>query len=434
MHCKLRKKVLVCMLFVLPSPLLFTGCRNNHNTDIEYVSSSDDADSSQEHLSYTITNGRTTVTVDADVNTGLSYGHAPIASVIRNDFTDKDICRIAEKLFDHESYHLALPETFHANGEIKWYDIPKADSSFDDTYNRIDTQKYCNIEGTIDGTIYNLSFILLDKSSDNCCRMILHRDDTDCSYGYFNETAQLVASSVKELYDDTENHCIYQKNDAKKLINETLSKIGYPDYEVIDIQDAMIPQAEENEDITSSKEAPPNYDFNSYLIYAARSVNGVTPVHTDFNFEATLYDWSLSQENGMMRNDVPYSFYGYESVHACIDDDGINYLILNNPMQVDFIQEENAATLSFEQIDRIAQDYINQHTFEDTSYQVNQISYGLIRIAGETDESYTLLPAWHYVVTDEIDGYPSFSTYVIINAIDGSIYDNALGYILQYKH
>ena len=68
--------------------------------------------------------------------------------------------------------------------------------------------------------------------------------------------------------------------------------------------------------------------------------------------------------------------------------------------------------------------------------QVQDSTYQLIRLSNEADDSYQLLPAWYYVAEGNEESKPYYfpSAYVVINAIDGSIYNNELGYIYQHRN
>ena len=59
-----------------------------------------------------------------------------------------------------------------------------------------------------------------------------------------------------------------------------------------------------------------------------------------------------------------------------------------------------------------------------------------IVVSNEEDDSYQLLPAWYYLAEGSEESKPYYfpSAYVIINAIDGSIYNNELGYIYQHRN
>ena len=107
-------------------------------------------------------------------------------------------------------------------------------------------------------------------------------------------------------------------------------------------------------------------------------------------------------------------------------------------MQVDTIETKTSPTLSFDQIDAIAKAQIdfmsiwNSSPFDplsiaDCEYTVTSIEYGLIRIYDSKHKSYSLVPAWFYMLKPDEAGILYKSSYVIINAIDGSIYNPFIG-------
>ena len=115
-------------------------------------------------------------------------------------------------------------------------------------------------------------------------------------------------------------------------------------------------------------------------------------------------------------------------------------MIWNNPMKVDSIKTEHAATLSFAQIDAVAQAYIDSCSVRDpysipdsassltaNKMTVHNICYGLIRISDANHRSYSLTPAWFYLEAPDKHAYTTQTAYVIISAIDGSIYNPWLG-------
>ena len=190
--------------------------------------------------------------------------------------------------------------------------------------------------------------------------------------------------------------------------------------------------------VSANYNKEPVISYDSYLVYGGRSLDALTPVYTTANFQTELTDYeSMDQdENGTISNYEDYTFYGYESITANVGNDGLNYLIVSNPMKIETIDVDMANTLDFSQVDAIAQDYINKHTFDETMYDITDIRYGLIRVSNEADDSYQLLPAWYYVAEGNEESKPYYfpSAYVIINAIDGSIYNNELGYIYQHRN
>ena len=186
---------------------------------------------------------------------------------------------------------------------------------------------------------------------------------------------------------------------------------------------------------------------DSYLVYACRSLNGLSAPYTTELLPSTLTDYSNANIQGDdsgytidFPEDEAREFYGYESLTANVDSDGLSYLIWNNPMKVDSIKTEHAATLSFAQIDAVAQAYIDSCSVRDpysipdsassltaNKMTVHNICYGLIRISDANHRSYSLTPAWFYLEAPDKHAYTTQTAYVIISAIDGSIYNPWLG-------
>lgn len=196
---------------------ILSGCGKKAGVDYiqENDSRQDAVSASDLHLNYSVSNGRTTVNVDADVNTSLSTQSAPVATAVRCDYTNEDITRIAAAIFDEGSYKLFLPysrqskenitaacdafaETFatyadkskipynllaecsyaqnakdggvfdpiETDGTIQYYPTIKPSADSEEFCN------FCNIRGTIDGKDYQLSFVQTRKH----CMLVLHKD------------------------------------------------------------------------------------------------------------------------------------------------------------------------------------------------------------------------------------------------------------------
>ena len=178
------------------------------------------------------------------------------------------------------------------------------------------------------------------------------------------------------------------------------------------------------------------------MFYASRSLNNLSTLYTSETFSTTLTDYSNAEydSNGgfIFSADESNTFYGFESLTASIDSNGLSYLIWNNPMQADTIEAKTSPTLSFDQIDAIAKAQIdfmsiwNSSPFDplsiaDCEYTVTSIEYGLIRISDSKHKSYSLVPAWFYMLKPDEAGILYKSSYAIINAIDGSIYNPFIG-------
>lgn len=152
---------------------------------------------------------------------------------------------------------------------------------------------------------------------------------------------------------------------------------------------------------------------DSYVIYASRNLNGLSSIYSYETFQTELTDYSNADftTDGKLLTFAPdetNTFYGYETLTANVDNDGLSYLIWNNPMQVDAIDTTVSPTLSFDQIDTIARNYIDSRSvsspYPDTQTvtesasaesefpTVTQIRYGMIRISDPEHSTYLLPP------------------------------------------
>ena len=441
----------------------------------EQATTSDATNASEIHLNYDIADERMSFTIDADVDTALSNQSAPVAKASRCDYTDDDIKRIADAIFDTGSYSLFIPYAFRSmedvksacdimqeeiaqysdiadvpytllqecydaqkrledgfsadpiqnNGELKWYTAPVSDNSNIDI-----NSQFCTIKGTVNNKPYYLSF----TRTDSCCMMVLH-----ANYEPYTPYAWFLNQDANAVYENDlfPNECQYSQTDAKSIVLDTLQTIGITDYQITDIREAQT--AKTNYEISSSgqvAESQINTDssYDSYLLYGGRVIDNLSPIHTDANFSSEITP-ETADENEDPSTSYTDTKFGFEAVIANVGNDGINYLIVQNPMKVDEILETKAHTLSFDQIDAIAQDYITKHDGSNLpyyitgTYMVHDIQYGLIRVSDEDTSSYMYIPAWYYMVDGESSStqYCTFSSYVIISAIDGSIYNNYSG-------
>ena len=85
----------------------------------EQATTSDATNASEIHLNYDIADERMSFTIDADVDTTLSNQSAPVAKASRCDYTDDDIKRIADAIFDTGSYSLFIPYAFRSMEDVK---------------------------------------------------------------------------------------------------------------------------------------------------------------------------------------------------------------------------------------------------------------------------------------------------------------------------
>ena len=116
----MKKRIAGILISILALSAL-SGC--GKEKDISYVdepaTTSDAATASVLHRNYEVTDGLLTFTVDADVDTSLSAQSSPVVKVSRSDYTEADMKRIADAIFDEGSYALFLPYVLRPDEEVK---------------------------------------------------------------------------------------------------------------------------------------------------------------------------------------------------------------------------------------------------------------------------------------------------------------------------
>ena len=116
----MKKRIAGILISILLLSTL-SGC--GKDKDFSYVdepaTTNDATNASVLHRNYEVTDGLLTFTVDADVDTSLSAQSSPVVKVSRSDYTEADMKRIADAIFDEESYALFLPYVLRPDEEVK---------------------------------------------------------------------------------------------------------------------------------------------------------------------------------------------------------------------------------------------------------------------------------------------------------------------------
>lgn len=133
--------------------------------------------------------------------------------------------------------------------------------------------------------------------------------------------------------------------------------------------------------------------------------------------------------------------WAYEMVRLFIDETGVCYMVYTSPYTVGEILSDQVNMLPFAEIRQIAERMLpvvnDQYRDNETAINIHSVQLGLMRIVEEGySDSGLLIPVWDFMGTSsEQDsggktyerGDP-YSSYLTINAIDGSIIDRTLGY------
>ena len=166
-----------------------------------------------------------------------------------------------------------------------------------------------------------------------------------------------------------------------------------------------------------------------YVFYFRRFIKGIPET----------YEETISADTGGYA-----PAYYYENLRIDIDDSGILFLKLIAPTEYIETLNDNTEMLTFEEIQDVFRKNIEiKHIWNDDQkidsreIHIQRITLGMIRIANKNDsDSFILVPAWDffgYTVTvsdDDSESKDDYTTssYLTINAIDGSIIDRSVGH------
>ena len=185
-----------------------------------------------------------------------------------------------------------------------------------------------------------------------------------------------------------------------------------------------------------------------YQIQFTRSVAGVPATYREGHYDALL---TAVDEKERYAPDYPQ-----ESIEMDIRDSGVNYMNWSTPSELGRTLNENVALMPFEQV---VERFCDQILYSATpavgetdsvikkTLHIDRIELGMVRaLQRGSVEEWVMVPAWTFFgrtvlqyAGPEPGGYPLNEnneyvsempgySYLILNAVDGSVYDPAVGY------
>lgn len=445
MKLNMKKVALALTAFTM---LLLTACSNQKQVDYTTEATEEAADAMTEaeipdKVSYELEGEGGTIIVDADIILPENHDKCTVKEYSKVRFTDEDVKRLAEQIFDKDSYFLYMPysdlqidlakdkltsikdastddrekytlqnELLNLDNriknlspafkdmeqieELKLYTIPEEDGWHPEI------EKCCLI-GAIDGRYY---YMLIAQSADKgnvIMKLQLLRDMNNDANGNLGPDSLDV-----QIY---ENKCVYSKDEAKKLATDYIQSLGYTDYEAIEVFDCKENNYAPSQDIR---------EMNSYNIYFGRKIDGYNLAFNTSNCPDFFID--VVGDSYIAGNNT-----ATEYIKVNVDSDGISELLIFNPMKEERILDNHAKLLSFENIDNIAredlQSYID-YTFDGMQIKtinINEIELGYGYTYDQETDRYALIPVWFYMVDEDRSNFDfgrmDFTNY---NAMDGS--------------
>ena len=185
-----------------------------------------------------------------------------------------------------------------------------------------------------------------------------------------------------------------------------------------------------------------------YQIQFTRSVAGVPATYREGHYDALL---TAVDEKERYAPDYPQ-----ESIEMDIRDSGVTYMYWSTPSELGRTLNENVTLMPFEQVvERFCDQILYSATpaVEETdsvikkTLYIDRIELGMVRaLQRGSVEEWVMVPAWTFFgrtvlqyAGPEPGGYPLNEnneyvsempgySYLILNAVDGSVYDPAVGY------
>ncbi len=233
-----------------------------------------------------------------------------------------------------------------------------------------------------------------------------------------NGENRLTEDDVKGLLD-------ISLEEAQKIAEEKVEKLGWG-LEVYNWEYAVYHHGEGG----VSKD---NILKAGYLFHFTRKLDGVPVTYTD------SYGGALEDMDSTL---TPWS---YERCDIIVGKDGIQKVEIYNPYEVGEMKTENVKLMDFESIMKTYEQMMEVSNADITAYEKNRtyhvrkIVLGYSRIYDPAADCDTglLVPVWDFIggfdaTTDEYvmknSGGYSNSSYMTINAIDGTVINRELGY------
>ncbi len=467
-------------IFILSMSLL-AGCSTNPQ-DINSTTSK------PEHITQDIINSEDIVVakIDADV----IYPEAkniPVVTTKRYAFTDEDIIRIADGLFDNSEYSTAKTiDTVTYTKDISTDLIIELEAKIEDlenlyNNNKIDANYYswemfdCHyLVDAVNGCTDNVSEDVLNSTP----KFIdidyqwpsngVNEDNEYTSDGY--NTATFHGCGIDGTYNDIpckllfrgEHSVQFDLYDMGKFVwkkylydNVSIGDVNYDDFAsnnsniendcVYSIEDATTLCNDLLEKLGISNMAPMDICNLSVIAYNT-SPTGYQygkPLETGYCGYKLYYGKSINSisynlttlitgdANPSLYKEADInSIYGEECIVFTVMDSGIISMDYKHPTTIEDITSTDVTILDIDSILSFADIYLSE-AYEDRSassppINISRIQLGLARSSDNLDaDTFTLIPVWDFYYDD------SYNPIITINAIDGSKIDRYSGLTVE---
>lgn len=238
--------------------------------------------------------------------------------------------------------------------------------------------------------------------------------------------APFVSSTT--LADLDELSISISRSDAEKLAYACVSDLGYPNME--------ISCSSRGEALVSEGQLGSGNNEQAYIFFFTRVVDGIPLTYE--KRDRTSYGSSSNPAFSAPRE--------YEFIKVAVSNNGIEEVLVNGNLTLSDKITENAPLMGFDEIKERAEEYfflryqsVNQsdsNTTDKRIIYIDRINLGYMQITAQNSSKQTLIPVWDFFGWEEIVNAETINqvtingqtSYLTINAIDGSIIDRGLGY------
>lgn len=452
---KLARKKAGCILSsMLALSLILAGCgkpggkdlaedmnRANDNvssgSDAEDISGGNDLAGIPENISYKLSSpsGDNTVEVDAEV-ISAGYDKVGVYSANRIEMDEDYLKNLADKLFDDGKYEAVKPygacsmeeleaeETYFlgikAEAEAGGYEfgysrlleIDHAKEVWDSTQvaewqegaiiweNTADGYASARLRGEIDGLVYELEF-WKGKGGDGGNITTYSLVVVPLSrYHHVYTLSDREYDLSKTLYGENK----YSPEDAKRYACDLVEKLGFSDMELADFCDIVV-----------SEDDVENLYLDGYRMFFVRNMGGMQNILCQNSY--TLLAWDGVIDDSVMGG-------SQECLTMDVNSEGLVAITFGPRYELASMSDQ-AETLSFEQVDAVAQDYMQKKVNSYDEYngryteKVAEVRLGYLTVLYENQ--YVLAPVWVYIKAHAFANQPMEDAWFGVNALDGSI-------------
>ena len=280
----------------------------------------------------------------------------------------------------------------------------------------------CTLRGTVDGEewiLYYENFI-----PDG----VLSSDQYGSVISVFPEETQcrLVIAPVNQKYDygwaqmSSPDNYLDTTTYGKNVSDETQCRqMAYDFVEKLGLADNMEVACVNNYIVTDEDEGG---RLDGYRMYLAPVINGVQNYFS--NWGCVGMKKNTDTEND---EEMKYLLAYQEYIAVDVSSEGVYNVLIGNQYDMGECMTKQANMLTFEQIDMIAQEYMQEYVNsigfsadydEDIEYFIDrvQLSYATVQY----EEGYSIVPVWMYYMEYNKE-YMFHEAFFGINALDGSI-------------